>query len=352
MRQKHVDILFIEPDAADESHWALIESLRNEARYQAVPVALIKSESSQALLAQELYSGIDLVLQKPLVAETLHKAFQMLLDLRSRLLPRALVIDDDYNVIRRAEYLLASEGMKVSSFADTAKLFDLLKDINPQILLLDIDMPGISGLDVCRKLRSMDEWHSLPVVFVSARTDWQTRVAAFECGGDDYLTKPVVNAELLQKAQVWLQRAEARDKMLNRDALTGLANHSAFVRTAQDTLDAQVKAGKEFSLMILKLNNLHEINENYGCSKGDQVLQSIADCLKRRFSIQSPRGRWNGATFALAASASAVELQKAAGMLVKEIKASSDVNLDLAVRVVGSKQSSSIYKLLGKEVLC
>lgn len=352
LRQNRYDIVFLDPSNDDDSHWKLIANLRDDSAYKNVPIALIKSEEANGLTQEEIYAGVDLVMSRPLAIEKMHEAFQKMLELRSSSMPRALVVDDDRNFIKRAEYLLSSEGFKVTSFADTVKLFDLLPQLKPDIFLLDIDMPGISGFDVCRKLRGSEQWHNLPVVFISARADWETRVAAFECGGDDYMSKPVVNAELMQKAHVWLQRSKARTEIYELDSLTGLLNHSTFSRRAQTLLDAQAKEGKDFAMLLLKVKNLHELNEKLKADTCDQLLRTIALRLSHRFPLGAIRGRWSGSSFALALAAPPAELEKAAATFVDELKAEQGQNINLVSRVIGSKKADSIYKLLGKEAIC
>lgn len=348
LKQKHFDMVFVDPGDEQTTLWSSLSSFRKEGKNQLVPIALIKADASNTC-TEESYHGIDFVLNRPLSAQTMHSAFQHLLKLRGESLSKVLVIDDDSNFIRRAENLLSSEGIKVTSFQDTNRLFELLPDIKPNLLLLDIDMPGISGFDVCRKLRESEQWHSLPVMFVSARTNWETRVAAYDCGGDDYLSKPVINVELLQKANLWLERSRRRQQAREMDALTGLCNHSAFSLKAQALLKQTTSVGKEFTLLFFKIKNMHQVNHEFNANAGDQLLRGTADLLKKQFPMHAVRGRWSGTRLALAMNAHAGFAMQASKTFEADLASEHEggqIKPELEITLYSTREENCIYEMI------
>ncbi len=117
---------------------------------------------------------------------------------------RVLLFDDDRTFTRRVEAILSAEGILVYSFLDTEHLEDLLNEVSPDVVLLDLNMPGPSGLDICRLIRNNEQWSALPVLIVTATDNFESQIAAMEAGADGYLSKFSVNMKLLNavKSQV------------------------------------------------------------------------------------------------------------------------------------------------------
>ena len=125
---------------------------------------------------------------------------------------RLLAVDDDPLILELLQALLEPSGMDVTTLNDPLRFEDVLNDISPDLLVLDVDMPGMTGIDLCRLARSNPRWSDVPVIFLTARTDAATVKTIFAVGGDDYITKPIVGPELLARIAI---RAE-RDPLLPR----------------------------------------------------------------------------------------------------------------------------------------
>lgn len=110
---------------------------------------------------------------------------------------RVLLLDDDRTFTRRAEAILSAEGILVYSFLDADHFRDLLDEICPDLLLLDLNMPGLSGLEICRLIRRERQWKDLPILFVSGTDNVESQIAAMDAGSNGYLTKSSVNVKLL-----------------------------------------------------------------------------------------------------------------------------------------------------------
>jgi DNA-binding response OmpR family regulator len=112
--------------------------------------------------------------------------------------PRVLLVDDDPYFTRRAEQLLGAEGVVVTTFGDTVRILDLIEEVSPQLMVLDLNMPGLSGVDVCRHLRSRLEWKHLPILMVTADTPMAAREMAMYAEATDYETKPIANKHFVE----------------------------------------------------------------------------------------------------------------------------------------------------------
>jgi two-component system, OmpR family, response regulator len=117
--------------------------------------------------------------------------------------PKILVVEDDQNLQSALSYSLGKEGYEVASAADGAQALALARKINPDLILLDVMLPVMSGLEVCRILRTESQ---VPIIMLTARTEETDKVAGLDLGADDYLTKPFGMRELLARVRALLRR--------------------------------------------------------------------------------------------------------------------------------------------------
>lgn len=165
---------------------------------------------------------------------------------------KILVIDDQEDNIRIVGTLLAMMGYEVVPATTAAQAFKRLEAAAPDLVLLDLLMPGCDGLEVCRQLKSDPRWTDLPVIFLSAADDKNLVVQALESGGVDYVTKPFNKAELLSRVRTHLALKKARDELRNlaedKDELLGILAHDLKNHLAGMKLSASLLADLEESL--------------------------------------------------------------------------------------------------------
>jgi len=119
---------------------------------------------------------------------------------------RVLVVDDDLPSVKMTAFLLREEGYEVITAHDGLTALNLVEREAPDLLILDVMMPRLDGLEVCRRLRKQG---NIPIIILSAKGETQDRVLGLELGADDYLTKPFEPAELLARVKAVLRRSEA-----------------------------------------------------------------------------------------------------------------------------------------------
>jgi len=127
---------------------------------------------------------------------------------RSTCMKRILIIEDDRDIVELVRYNLANEGFQVSSANDGSTGLSTLKKTPPDLLLLDLMLPKLSGLEICREIRRDDSLNRLPILMLTARGEEADRVVGLEMGADDYVTKPFSPRELLARVKALLRRAE------------------------------------------------------------------------------------------------------------------------------------------------
>jgi diguanylate cyclase (GGDEF)-like protein len=175
-----------------------------------------------------------------------------------------------------------------------------MQEFPPDMLLLDVMMPGVTGFEVCRMLRQIPRWQDLPIIFLTGQTGVEARVEAFRCGGDDYLPKPVVNEELLTRVKVRLDRAKMLKERSDKDTITGLLLRRAFSEQLSAMLAEAQRVRSNFSICLLDVDHFKKVNDTHGHLAGDRVLAGLGQLLSRRFRVDDLRGRWGGEEFILA----------------------------------------------------
>src|SRR5215218_3391813 len=123
--------------------------------------------------------------------------------------PRILLIEDEKGLVQSLTWYFNREGYETTAVADGAEGLRKAQTLLPDLILLDLMLPGMGGLDVCRELRAGDKTKTIPIIIITARSEETDEVIGLSMGADDYVTKPFSNKVLLQRIKAILRRAEA-----------------------------------------------------------------------------------------------------------------------------------------------
>jgi len=285
----------------------LARDLRSISGYESLPVAFLSTSKQQQYIEDSTHAGASLMVAKSqtdatdgnsaIAADVLSEAIEYLVGARQGGRPRILIVDNDQDFVRLVSSVLGQEGMLVRVLPDTVNLLPVMQEFHPDLLLLDIHMPTVSGYDICRLVRSMPQYQDLPIIFLTALVGLETRLAAFESGGDDYLPKPVAKVELLTRVKVRLERSRMMKERSNCDVLSGLLIRRAFMEELVNMAEESERNGLIFSLALIDVDHFKKINDTHGHLAGDRVLAGFGNLLKRRFRVEDVRGRWGGEEF-------------------------------------------------------
>lgn len=278
----------------------LAREIRSMTGYETLPLGFIKQAEAPTDTAETTHAGASLLLENPLEPDALRGGIEYLLAMRGGGRPRVLVVDDDPDFTGLISSTLSKEGILVRCVHDPAQVMDTMELFFPDLLLLDVMMPGVSGFDVCRMLRATPRWQDIPILFLTAQTELEARLAAFDAGGDDYLPKPVAPVELLTRVKVRLERARWIRERADKDALSGLLLRRAFVEQAESLIGEAARHKFIFTLALIDVDKFKTVNDTYGHMAGDRVLACFGQLLKKRFRVEDVRGRWGGEEFIVA----------------------------------------------------
>jgi len=219
--------------------------------------------------------------------------------------PRAkvLVVEDSKTNVGILLGLLHAYDVMVALDGETA--LELLACETPDVILLDIVLPGIDGFEVCRRIKQQEVLSAIPILFVTGRTDEASIIRAFDIGGSDYVTKPYRSKELLARVRIQVEYRRAMDElrtMAVTDALTGLANRRAFFTDGMRLLNEACARTLPLAAMMVDIDHFKRINDQYGHARGDEVLKRVADALRAHTGARDLCARVGGEEFALLVS--------------------------------------------------
>ncbi len=185
-----------------------------------------------------------------------------------------LVVDDDADIRRFVEMNLRLEGYRVVTAADGAMALATVATEVPDLVLLDVMMPGVDGIEVTRRLRADSRTSTMPIIMLTAKSMTADRVLGLTAGADDYIIKPFDTLELVARVRSTLRRnAEARAV----SPLTGLPGN---VRIEEE-IAGRVASRHPFAVAYLDLDNFKAFNDAHGFLRGDQVILLLAMALRR-----------------------------------------------------------------------
>ncbi|WP_375771776.1 response regulator [Archangium gephyra] len=300
-RQHRLDGALVHVDlGGEEGGFAVAERLRAVEELRTLPLAFFGTGGDVTYRMAAIHAGASLYLPRPFSALDLAEAVERMVAVRRPERSRVLVLDDDPEAVRTLSAALTSPQVEVVGLGDPYRLVDALAEHRPDLLLLDVEMPGPSGFDLCRIVRSMPEWQALPVLFITAHTGVDFRVAAFQAGADDYLAKPVMREELRARVQSRLERARLARERSERDALTGLLLRRPFLEGLRARLAEAQRTGRTLALGFLDVDRFKKVNDTHGHLAGDRVLMQMGRLLASRFRGEDLQCRWGGEEFVVA----------------------------------------------------
>lgn len=222
---------------------------------------------------------------------------------------RILIIDDSKLILHVANTILSKQGHQVLLAEDgkTGLLEAAAK--HPDLILLDLILPGIDGYQVCQCIKKGDATSEIPVIMLTSKSEPADKVRGLEMGASDYITKPFDEGELVARVNIHLQIRELHEtlkeknrqlkEMANRDGLTGLYNHRYFQETLSKDFQRAVRYHESLSFMMFDIDHFKKFNDTYGHQAGDMVLRKLGSLVEQLTRNSDLSARYGGEEFAL-----------------------------------------------------
>ena len=193
-----------------ESGLTLLAEIRQ--RTPSIPVLIMTGQNQLSLPAVALRYRVEIArlggafLQKPIAPGEILKAVTEQLNRTQKIEAKVLIVDDDHLMLNALSTMLQPWGLQVTTLAEPQQFWQVLSDCSPDLLILDIDMPDFSGIELCQVVRNDPRWSNLPVLFLSGYKDTEIMNQVFAVGADDFVHKPIVEPELMARIMNRLER--------------------------------------------------------------------------------------------------------------------------------------------------
>lgn len=288
----------LDVDIPGSSAYDLVRTIRSRRDGEDVVVVVISR--GQALLdkVDAIHSGADAYFQKPIDFAVLSRRLHHLLEVRGSEPARVMVVEDDPIQAFFVRSTLERAGYSVHVLDEPSRFEAELAAFAPDVLVVDVLLPGVLGYDLVRIVRHDERYATLPIIFMTIQGQVKARVEAQRSGGDDLLVKPVTPWLLLATVSARIERSRFLKRLIDRDGLTQLLNHGALVDRARATLAmARRDPKRRFVWAMIDIDHFKPINDTHGHGTGDRVLAGLAALLRRRLRQTDVLGRYGGDEF-------------------------------------------------------
>ncbi len=285
----------------DGSGLGLVKLVRAGRGGEAPAIVVTSPRSGFLDKVDAVTSGADGYFEKPVDWKALVRRLQQVLDAGQAAPTTLLSVEDDPDQGDYLRAVLESAGHRVVICAQPSQFEVLLHEHQPDLVLMDVLLPGVTGYDLVRTLRQDERWLTVPVIFLTTEGQLESRWRSTRVGGDDHLVKPVPPALLLSSVATHIGRARFLRQLLSLDGLTRLRTHSAFCEAAQAAVHRHADApDRSVAWVMIDVDHFKSVNDRFGHPVGDRVLASLAALLRRPLRSSSGlAGRYGGEEFGL-----------------------------------------------------
>ena len=216
---------------------------------------------------------------------------------------RVLLVDDSRAIVAAFSARLAAMGHELFSAANGAEAIERFRELSPDLVLMDIEMPVMNGFEAVRHIRALEstrQWAWTPIIFLTATDTPENLVAAIDAGGDAFIAKSVPEAVLAAKmkamsriAALRAQLSQANRKLASLaslDGLTGLFNRRYMDQRLDELWDVLCREGAPLGLLMVDVDHFKQYNDRYGHLAGDDTLRQVAAALSRVVEAVSREG--------------------------------------------------------------
>ncbi len=290
-----MDLMFPEGGLAGAKAMREMQS----AREAPLPVVFASARNDLAGRVESVRAGGRAFFAKPVDATSLVEALDRLSGRNAPDPNRVLIVDDVTSVASYFDIVLNQAGMETLAINDPMAIIGALVDFRPDLILMDLYMPGCTGIELAHVIRQQPPYATIPIVFLSNETDRDKQLDAMRIGGDDFLTKPVSPEQLVSVVSIRSERWRSLRALIAHDSLTGLANKNH----TYDALDAEaaraLRHDNALSFGLIDIDHFRTVNETHGYPTGDRVLKGLARLFEERLRRSDQIGRTGGGEFAI-----------------------------------------------------
>jgi len=265
----------------------------------AIPAVILSIRDDLTARVEAVRAGAQACFGKPADVGELVGTLDLLTETEKPDPYRVLVVDDDKAMANYHAAVLRTAGIETQVLIDPMAVMQPLTEFDPDLLLLDMYMPGCRGTDLAAAIRQYSVYASLPIVYLSTEHDRDIQLAAIARGADDFLTKPIRPDRLISSVTARAARQRVLRALVSQDAMTKLLNHTASKERLAVELSRAMRTKRPLTFGLLDIDHFKKVNDTYGHPVGDSVIKNLSRLLPQRLRKSDAVGRYGGEEFAV-----------------------------------------------------
>lgn len=293
------DLAVVSVALPDGSGYQFVRELRDAEVSRTIPVLLLGESQHFMDKVEAIHCGADGFVNDPPDPATVFKRLKSLLARRKTTASRVLAVEDDPSQGRFLEEVLTTAGFTTKIVGDPTQFETELHHFKPNLILMDVNLPKVTGYDLVRFLRQEEGFLSVPVIFLTVEGRATAQIKAIEAGGDDYLIKPVKPDDLVATIRSRLVRYRSLQEMMDHDELTSLLAHIPFLQQARLCLSRFSRRQEPYAMVLIQIDQLDSHVAQLGPQAKDALIQGLAKFVQRRVRQTDIMGRYGDNLIAL-----------------------------------------------------
>ena len=258
-----------------------------------LPISFICDEPSLDDRIASSHAGVHLFMTTHFNSQQLDSMIKYFIYMRDSKQPKILILDESKQFVNYIKLTFEEEGILVEHSIDSKNLLDVLDSFQPDLIMLDTNLSGVTGFDICRLIRTSPEWKNVPIMFLTGNVKDEIKMACFESGADDYLNKNAEKWEVVARAKVHLDRSRLQKEHYYKDPLTKLYSRTVFIDLFQQQLDEAKRKNNLLALVIMGIDNLKMIIDIHGYSLANRVISQFGQVIASQFRSYDVSTRWS-----------------------------------------------------------
>lgn len=290
-----VDIIFGENKNAGTDFIATLK------KKDEVPCPIIYMSARDDLQARvnAVRSGSDAFLCKTFNLADLKTILDVIIPLQQNVKHKVLIVDDDKISAQYCTTILENANIQILTLSKLENIFERIITFDPDLILLDMYMPDINGVEMASVIRQHQNFSTIPIVIMSGETDINKQFKMRSAGADDFILKPFKPRHLVDTVLNRIQRSRQTKHLIFTDGLTGLMLFSKIKDQVVNLLDSCLRYSLDFSIALIDLDHFKNINDTYGHLMGDQILREFSEFLQARIRKSDIVTRSGGEEFTI-----------------------------------------------------
>ena len=286
-----------------------LKSLRERTTVR-MPIVAFADANDLSARIRAMRAGVDVLLPTKTAPDAAFVKLKELLAHEQSVDYRIMIVEDDRSQALFAESILRKAGMETLAVTDPLRTLEALENFKPDLILMDLYMPGIDGMELTAIIRERDEFISTPIVFLSGEQDSDKQFDALSAGGDDFLSKPIRPKHLISAVTNRAHRARllrARRESKSRDLVSGLFDRSVLLDQLASALVVEDRDALSGGILFIEIDGASQLREQLGLSGMDTLTNQLGSQLRELIRPEESAARYSDGSIVLLSQARSVQ---------------------------------------------